>query len=128
MDAQAGLMYWSIWSTPSENGSIMHAWMDGTHKGVLVGGDKNRMMQWPSSLTIDYMEKKLYWCDPRTSLIERIGLDGGDREILLMNGAGKEFFPYSIAYYNEFIFWTDDMVANISRIHINSTGELVDPR
>ncbi|KAJ6647666.1 Prolow-density lipoprotein receptor-related protein 1, partial [Pseudolycoriella hygida] len=128
LDAQAGFMYWSIWSTPSENGSIMSAWMDGTHQGVFVGGTQNRMMQWPSSLTIDSMEKKLYWCDPRTSLIERIGLDGTGREILLMNGAGKEFFPYSIAYYNEYIFWTDDMVANISRVHINSTGELVDPK
>lgn len=102
--------------------------MDGTHKSTLVDGSKNRMMQWPSSLTIDYMEKKLYWCDPRTSLIERISLDGTAREVLLVNGAGNEFFPYSIAYYNEYVFWTDDMVANISRIHINATGQPVDPK
>lgn len=106
----------------------MMAWMDGTHKGILVDGSKTRMMQWPSSLTIDSMEKKLYWCDPRTSLIERISLDGTDREILLTSGAGKEFFPYSIAYYNGFIFWTDDMVANISRIQINATGQQVDAK
>lgn len=106
----------------------MQAWMDGTNKSVLVGGSKSRMIQWPSSLTIDFMSNKLYWCDPRTSLIERISLDNGQREIVLKNGAGKDFFPYSIAFYNGYIFWTDDMVANISRIHINSTGESVDPK
>lgn len=38
----------------------MAAWMDGTHRSIFV--DANDFdMQWPSSLTIDLSNKKLYW-------------------------------------------------------------------
>lgn len=96
--------------------------MDGTHQAVLVDS-KDGAMQWPSSLTIDFMERKLYWCDPRTSSIERIGLDGRNRESVIKSSPDAPFQPYSIAYYNQFLFWTDNVMGNIYRVHMNFTDD-----
>lgn len=96
--------------------------MDGSHKSVLVDA-KERDMQYPTSLTIDFAERKLYWCDPRTSLIERVSLDGRDREIIIKQFGTDVFRPNSVAYHNQFIFWTDTTKGNITRVHIDHTGE-----
>lgn len=80
-------------------------------------------MQYPTSLTIDFMERKLYWCDPRTSLIERVSLDGRDREIIIKQFGTEDFRPNSVAYHNQYIFWTDTAKGNITRVHIAHTGD-----
>ena len=36
---------------------------------------------WPNGLTIDYSNKMLYWCDVHLSHIERIHLDGTNRQV-----------------------------------------------
>lgn len=114
-------MYWSTWASQDAGGLIEFAYMDGTHKVTLVNSTKDQPVQWPSSLTIDYTAKKLYWCDPRTMLIERINLDGTDRQILIQKENGGDFSPFSVAYHNQYIFWTDNVMGNISRMHINTT-------
>lgn len=96
--------------------------MDGTHQSVFVDSAE-RDIQWPSSLTIDFVEKKLYWCDPRTSLIEKVDLDGRNREIVIKKFSDAPFQPYSVAYHNQFIFWTDNVMGNIYRVHKNFTND-----
>lgn len=90
--------------------------MDGTHKSVFVDA-KDFDMQWPSSLTIDHLDKKLYWCDPRTKTIERINLDRTNREIIIHRGINDHFYPFSMAYHNENIFYTDVAMGNITKVH-----------
>jgi len=79
------LMYWSQWesvvqvsvleiNTPA---AIQRAWMDGTHIEVLV----SQNLHWPNGLTIDYVNKKIYWCDVHLAKIERINLDGTGRQV-----------------------------------------------
>lgn len=116
-------MYWSTWGSYENQGLIEYAYMDGTHKQTLADGSQ-QVMTLPSSLTIDYAGNKLYWCDPRTALIERIGLDGKDREVLARKVSEfDQFLPFSVAYHNQYIFWTDNSMGNISRMHINSTKQ-----
>lgn len=122
LDPKKGLIYWSTWGSQPYNGSIQSAWMDGSHKSVLVDA-KERDMQYPTSLTIDFMERKLYWCDPRTSLIERVSLDGRDREVIIKQLGADDFRPNSVAYHNQYIFWTDTARGNITRVHIAHTGD-----
>lgn len=70
-------MYWSDWSTGGmQGGKIERAWMDGRNRDVFVENN----LQWPNGLSIDYVDKKLYWCDAYLHKIERIGLDGSNRE------------------------------------------------
>lgn len=121
LNPKRGLLYWSTWASQDNVGLIQMAWMDGTHRSVFVNST-SRPIQWPTSLTIDYIEEKMYWCDPRVGMIERISLDGTGREILIQKTGGKEFSPFSVAYYNQFIFWTDNVMGNISRGHMTSSG------
>lgn len=121
LDPSKGFIYWSTWASDQDKGLIQYAWMDGTNIKTLVDA-KERDLQWPSSLTIEFKSQKLYWCDPRMSIIERIGLDGKNREIIIKKIGNEDFSPFSVAYHNEFIFWTDNVMGNISRVHINLTG------
>jgi len=71
-------MFWTDWvSSTSQKGKIERAWMDGTNKLSLIDKD----LQWPNGLSIDYVGKKLYWCDAFLDKIERAGLDGKGREV-----------------------------------------------
>lgn len=78
-----GFMYWTLWQftiagvTASGNGLIERAWMDGTHRSPFVTNN----LQWPNGLTIDFEERHLYWCDGFHNRIERINLDGTNREV-----------------------------------------------
>jgi sugar lactone lactonase YvrE len=74
------LMYWSDWSESqtSKTGKIERASMDGTGRQVFV--DTN--LKWPNGLSLDMAGKKLYWCDAYFNKIERINLDGSQREVL----------------------------------------------
>jgi len=78
-------MYWSDWSTeprtesePQFGGKIERAFMNGNGREVFVGSN----LQWPNGLSLDYVEKKLYWCDAYLHRIERIDLEGIKREVM----------------------------------------------
>lgn len=105
----------------------MHAWMDGTHRRVFVDvcTDKTTCtdVQWPSSLTIDYIGRKLYWCDPRMETIERIDLDGTHREVIIQHATNSNFYPFSMAYHNNFIYFTDISSGNITKVSLNDVAD-----
>lgn len=117
-----GLLYWSTWVSENTIGQIIVSWMDGTHKNIFVDtcvdNNKCTSIQWPSSLTIDYNEQKLYWCDPRMQTIERIGLDGKNHEIIVSSGKNQNFSPFSVANHNQFIYFTDISDGNITRVNL----------
>lgn len=122
LNSDSGHMYWSVWETENgNNGRIEQSWMDGTHREALVNASKSGPMRFPTSLTVDLLERKLFWCDLSTLRIERVSLDGSDREVILMAGSGKWMYPYSVAYYNHFLFWCDQDMT-IYRLHMNNTS------
>lgn len=73
-------MFWTDWvsSTP-QNGKIEQAWMDGTNQKSLI----ESQLHWPNGLSIDYVDRKLYWCDAFLHKIERADLDGNNREVCI---------------------------------------------
>lgn len=90
--------------------------MDGTHKTVIVDANETDI-QWPSSLTIDTVGRKLYWCDSRTKTIERVDLQTKRREIIIHRGINDNFYPFSMAYHNDIIFYTDTSMGNITKVN-----------
>lgn len=89
------MMYWSDWSSSNaQNGKIETAWMNGDQRKVFVGTE----LQWPNGLTIDYFNRKLYWCDSYLDKIERISLSGIDREVSSNN---VYFFTLRTYHYTE---------------------------
>lgn len=104
----------------------MKSWMDGSHKTVFIDvcADKTKCTEihWPSSLTIDYIDHKLYWCDPRMETVERIALDGTNREIILNKRGKRNFYPFSMAYHNDVIYFTDISSGNIMKVNIKDAA------
>lgn len=54
--------------------------------------------------------------------IERMGLDGSDREILFQQ---VSFYPSSVAYHNEFVFWSEAYKKKVLRFHISTNASEV---
>jgi hypothetical protein len=94
-------MYWGNWPRDStrSGGSIEKAWMNGVNPTSFVNVD----IQWPISLTLDFFTRRLYWSDVYNDKIERIDLDGNNREVIKRSTP----YPYGIALYNNLLFWTE---------------------
>ncbi|XP_063218358.1 prolow-density lipoprotein receptor-related protein 1 [Bacillus rossius redtenbacheri] len=121
LDPKKGLMYWTDWANVgTQNGKIESAWMDGTHKKMFV----KTGLQWPNGLSIDYGAKKLYWCDALFDKIERISLDGTNRELVL---EGEHVgHPYSLAFHDDHLYYTEFQKGTIQKLHVpNKTLELL---
>lgn len=117
LDPKRGQMYWCTWASLQQpTGLIETAWLDGSHRQVLVNATI-RHLHWPTSLSIDFKEDKLYWCDPVTPGIERINLDGTGRQ-LLHEGTQNQFYPMSAVHYDGFIYWTDNVKGGIMKLSL----------
>lgn len=117
LNPKDGRMFWSTWSLndSANDGSIEYSWMDGSHRGILANSTNEIPMHTPFSLSIDYMERMLYWCDPRLSIVARINLDGSNKQLIVNN---PDWYPFSLAYHNELLFWSDDE-STIRRVRLN---------
>lgn len=54
-------MFWSHWTSGNKNASIYRAWLDGSHREMLIESTNEKPMKWPLSLVVDIQHKKLYW-------------------------------------------------------------------
>lgn len=61
-------MYWTDWG---EVPKIERADLDGLERVVMV----NTSLGWPNGLALDYDERKIYWGDAKTDMIE-VGVVG----------------------------------------------------
>lgn len=117
LDPRSGMMYWSTWASVYQpTGLIESAWFDGTHRITIVNVTQKHL-HWPTSLSIDLQENKIYWCDPLIPSIERMNLDGSKRE-LIYEDAQDRFYPLSMEYFNEYIYWTDNVRGGIRKIKL----------
>lgn len=98
-----GEMYWSDWG---EHAHISRAEMNGNSRFPMVTDD----LGWPSGLTIDYPNARLYWVDPKMEIIGSIHLDGTDRRTVLSTIATH---PFSIAVFEDRLFWSDSKTKSI---------------
>ncbi|EDO29514.1 predicted protein, partial [Nematostella vectensis] len=100
------LVYWAQWG---KRPSIKSVWTSGkVIKTVL-----NRNLQWPTGLTIDQAEGRIFWVDAKKDIIESSLLDGTDRKIIV---SAPGITLRSIAVFGEFLYWTDPSTSNIKRV------------
>jgi hypothetical protein len=74
-------MFWTDWGV---NARIETARMDGSHRRALV----DKMVQWPTGLSIDYPARRLYWTDPKAHTVNSVDLSGRDRHLVKKFSAG----------------------------------------
>ncbi|GAB6033222.1 Low-density lipoprotein receptor- protein 6 [Chamberlinius hualienensis] len=104
LDPGVGFMYWSDWGG---NSRIECAALDGSMRRTFMS-DVGRA----TGLTIDYEEKKIYWIDTDSKIIEFSDLQGGERTTILSKSLTS---PYGLTQYQDYIYWTDIEDKSIER-------------
>ncbi|XP_050452085.1 vitellogenin receptor isoform X1 [Cataglyphis hispanica] len=92
-----GIMFWC------DVGFISHiamAGMDGKNSSIFI----TENLEWPSSITIDYPNNRLYWLDKKKNKIESVRLDGTDRRNILTDTIR---YPVSLAVFENKLYWSD---------------------
>ena len=109
-DSIHSYLYWTEWAN---TGAIERAWLDGTHRQVIVS-DIGRT----HGLTIDHAARRLYWADLFTPAIDSYDLITKKRRPIITQKIG---YPFSITQYKDYIYWTDWNTGDIERAN-KTTG------
>ncbi|RUS74219.1 hypothetical protein EGW08_018025 [Elysia chlorotica] len=104
LDPPSGYLYWSSWGSEPV---LERANMDGTNRKVLVS--KVGRIQ---DLTIDYIDRRLYWTDLWDHSIRSSDLLGGDIRLVAQSEIEH---PMGLSQYENFVFWTDPKRGTIER-------------
>ena len=59
---------------------------------------------WPNGLSLDFAQNKMYWIDSKLKRLEVAGMDGKGRVLL---SDTKIEFPFALADFEDYLFWTD---------------------
>ncbi|XP_042168158.1 low-density lipoprotein receptor-related protein 6-like [Oncorhynchus tshawytscha] len=108
LDPAEGFMYWTEWGGKPK---IDRSAMDGTGRITLVPNVGRA-----NGLTIDYAERRLYWTDLDTTLIESSNMLGLEREVI----ADDLPHPFGLTQYQDYIYWTDWSQRSIERANKTS--------
>ena len=116
-DILTNTIYWS----DINQGNIYRASIDSAGRELIVEG-----LNAPEKVTIDWINRKLYWCDSGSKTIEFSNLDGSDRMLLLDNEIDKPC-GLLINPFSGYIYWTDwGATSKIERIKLsNSSTEII---
>lgn len=92
VEPQSGWMFWTDWGvTP---GRIERAGMDGSHREIIVSTG----LKWPNGLTLDLVQKRVYWVDAKMNSISSVNYDGSDRRLILQDPSALAH-PFSITTF-----------------------------
>ncbi|XP_060711274.1 low density lipoprotein receptor a isoform X2 [Hemiscyllium ocellatum] len=99
VDPVHGFLYWSDWGSPAK-----------IEKGGLNGVDRMPLVtegiEWPNGITLDLVNQRLYWVDSKLHTLSSIGVAGDNRKTLIISPE-KLTHPFSIALFEDKVFWTD---------------------
>lgn len=75
----------------------------------------------PNGLTIDFVNRILYWCDARLDRIESINLNNMSRKVIATAPVIEH--PFALTQFMDFLFWTDWSKQAIKRFDLR-TGKV----
>ena len=105
---ERGFLFYADWGT---HPGIMRAGMDGAHLQRIV---KMPEGDWPNGVAIDSVLDRVFWSEAKRHTLESAKLDGSDRKIISM---GKVGHPFSIALFEDTIFWSDWETRSIKSVN-----------
>lgn len=111
LDPNDGYMYWSDWGS---NPCIERSAMDGSDRSKIVTKIKRA-----NGLTIDYIDRRIFWIDIDEDIIESADLTGGNRQHIIPTSLPD---PYALTQYQDNIYWSDWSTRTIERAS-KITGE-----
>ncbi|KAL5015893.1 hypothetical protein ScPMuIL_005482 [Solemya velum] len=111
LDPEGGYFYWTDWGNSPR---IERCGMNGDPASRTTIISEN--IGWPNGLTIDYTDQRLYWIDAKHHKISSSKLDGkGYIDVLI--DAQEISHPFSIAVFEDTLFWTDWSTESIRSVH-----------
>uniref|UniRef100_A0AAY5ESJ3 EGF-like domain-containing protein n=1 Tax=Electrophorus electricus TaxID=8005 RepID=A0AAY5ESJ3_ELEEL len=94
---QKGIMVWSEMGSVAQ---IERAGMDGSDRKVVL----SHGLSWPVALAVDALKDRIYWTDEKLKCIGSATLDGEDLKLLQLTETPS---PFSVAVFNDMIYWSD---------------------
>lgn len=100
LNPKEGYMFWvqTVLIQPV-NGTLYKSWMDGSHREIFVDTNIN----WPNGLAIDLIGRRIYWSDTDRGVIESIGFNKEDRQVILSNLN----VPFRVDFFDNVIFYIE---------------------
>lgn len=95
LDPTSGLMF------VADGGQVLRAHMDGTHARSIVSEAAYKA----SGVTVDFISKRVFWCDSLLDYIETVNYDGEHRVMILRGQQVPS--PSRLALFENRVFWTD---------------------
>ncbi|XP_031418645.1 low-density lipoprotein receptor-related protein 8 [Clupea harengus] len=99
VDPEQGFMYWSDWGSRAK---IEKAGMNGVDRQILV----SEGIEWPNGITLDLLNRRLYWVDSKLHLICSVDLSGAQHRVVLAS-TERLGHPYALAVFEDRVYWTD---------------------
>uniref|UniRef100_A0A0N4Z414 EGF-like domain-containing protein n=1 Tax=Parastrongyloides trichosuri TaxID=131310 RepID=A0A0N4Z414_PARTI len=100
VDPAAGVIFWTDWG---KNPKIERAGIDTKFRTTIVSGE---YLKWPNGLTLDILEKKVYFADAKHKIISSCDYWGNNFKTLI-HSHEKLKHPYSLAVFEDKIYWSD---------------------
>ncbi len=104
-------MFWTDWG---ETPKIEKGVMDGSHRQILISSD----IQWPNGLAVDRENDRLYWVDAQSATLESCDFNGKSRETIIQSSNPLISFPFGLAFFRGFVFWSDWDLQGLFRMRV----------
>ena len=113
LDPHEAIMFWTDWGDISGSPRIESCSMDGAlgNRRTVIDASRHGGF-WPSSLTIDYLARRLYWTDTKTASVHTALYDGSGHHVVI-RGHPRLSHPFSLAVFESHIYWTDRRSSSI---------------
>lgn len=95
-------MFWTDWG---DQPAIEIAQMDGQYRQIIVSA----RIRWPNGLSVDREASRIYWVDGHSGslTLDSCNYNGGSRRTIVRGSSNNLDFPFGVAFFNGFVFWTD---------------------
>ena len=98
---ERGFLFYADWGVQP---GIMRAGMDGADVRRIV---KMHQGDWPNGVAIDSVLERVFWSEAKHNTLESAKIDGSGRRIISMGNVRHGRHPFSIALFEDTIFWSD---------------------
>ena len=113
LDPIYGYLYWLDEGGVGVPKKIGKAFMDGSNPSILVKDNLNTL----EAITIDIMNKKIYFSQSSIGVIESIDTDGSNRRTIITASANIAK-PNGLAVYMNRLYYLDSIYENIVRVNL----------
>jgi low density lipoprotein-related protein 2 len=120
LDPLQGKLYWLDEGGVGVPQKVSRANMDGSNSTVLIRDSLHHV----EALTFDLMNKRLYFSQSYTGVIESIDTEGKDRKTIVTAGSGIAK-PQGLAVYNNRLYYLDSVYEKIARVNLPDGGNSI---